>query len=160
MAENPECILYASPEKSLFKRTGARWQQQLIITIWEERYRLWTVCNGEVHGMRSATREQAQRREVDRQLSDIYASRNFMEPEVQGLLEVEQEIHMQRPTHVTQNWLAMAGPVIRRSVRWVKKASLQGVRAVRSYFTRTGDGKGFSWVANPFSWCRGDSTGC
>jgi hypothetical protein len=33
--------------KLSFKRTRARWQQQLIITIWEEWYRLWTVRNGE-----------------------------------------------------------------------------------------------------------------
>ena len=127
--------------KSPFKCAGARWQQQLIITIWEEWYRLWAVRNGEVHGTTSATREHTQRREVDRQLTDIHASRNFNEPEVLGLLEVEQEVHMQRPTHVTQNWLAKAGPVIWRSVRRVKKASLQqGVRALRSYFPRTGGG--------------------
>ena len=64
----------------------------------------------------------------------------FMEPEVANLLPEDEETHMQRPTHVTQNWLAMAGPVIRRSVRRIKKRSVQGVRALRSYFPRTGDG--------------------
>jgi hypothetical protein len=126
--------------KTAFKRTGERWQQQLIMVIWEDWFRLWTLRNGEVHGTTSATRAQAHRREVGRQLADIYASRTLMEPEVQQLLEEDQEKHMQRETHVTQNWLAMAGPVIRRSVRRIRKRSLEGVRAIRSYFPRTGDG--------------------
>ena len=126
--------------KTGFKRTGERWQQHFIVVIWEAWFRLWKMRNGEVHGTISATRAQAQRREVGRQLTDIYASRTFMEPEVQQLLEVDQETHMQRPIHVTQNWLAMAGPVIRRSVRRIRKRSLQGVRALRSYFPRAGDG--------------------
>ena len=126
--------------KTPFKRTGERWQQQFILVIWGAWFRLWSIRNGEVHGTTSATRAQAQRREVGRQLTEIYASRNFMEPAVQLLLENDQETHMQRPTHVTKNWLAMAGPVIRRNVCRIKKQSLQRVRALRSYFPRRGDG--------------------
>ena len=126
--------------KSKYKRTGNRWQQQLITTVWENWFELWAIRNGEVHGTTETSRAQAQRREVDRQLVEIYASRVFMEEETQVLLEPDQAAHAQRPTHVNKNWLAMAGPVIRSSVRRMKRVSLQGVRSLRSYFPRTGDG--------------------
>ena len=126
--------------KTSFKRTGARWQQQFITVIWDAWFNLWSTRNGEVHGTTAATRAQAQRREVARQITEIYASRDLMEPEAAALLETNEDTHVQRPTHVTQNWLALAGPVIRKSVRRIKKVSLQGVRSLRSYFPRTGDG--------------------
>ena len=59
-----------------------------------------------------------------------------MESEAEALLESDPEIHMQRPTHVNKNWMAMAGPVIRRSVRRIKKVSLQGVQSLKTYFPR------------------------
>ena len=52
--------------KTSFKRTGERWQQQFILVIWGAWFRLWTIRNGELHGTTSATRAQAQRREVGR----------------------------------------------------------------------------------------------
>jgi hypothetical protein len=127
--------------KSAYKRAGAWWQQQLITTIWELGFQLRAVRNGQVHHTaRLETRPQAQRREVERQLTEIYNSRGFMDRKAQVLLETNQEIHVQRPMHVNKSWLAMAGPVIRRSVRRMKKASLRGVRSLRSYFPRRGGG--------------------
>ena len=126
--------------KSAFKRTGVLWQKQFITTIWELWFQLWNLRNGEVHGTTVETRAQAQRFEVARQLTEIYNSRGFMEPTVEALLETNQETHAQKPVHVTKNWLAMAGPVIRTSVRRIRKASVRGVRSMRSYFPRTGDG--------------------
>ena len=59
--------------KSLFKRTGERWQQQFISVIWCSWFQLWSLRNGEVHGTNAATRAEAQRREVGRQIDEIYA---------------------------------------------------------------------------------------
>ena len=98
------------------------------------------IRNGKVHGTMTASRAQAQRQEAARQVTEIYASREFMEPEAQALLGTDQDTQMQQPTYTIKNWLAMAGPVIRDSVRRIKKVSLQGVRSLRSYFPRTGDG--------------------
>ena len=127
-------------QKSAFKRTGERWQQ-LIMVIWSSWFQLWTSTrNGEVHRTTTETRAMAQRKEVCRQLTEIYASRAFMEPKAEELLESDPETHMQRPTHVNKNWMAMAGPAIRRSVRRIKKVLLQGVRSLQTYFPRTGEG--------------------
>lgn len=126
--------------KAAYKRTGARWQQKLITVIWELWYALWEIRNGEVHGTTEATRAQAQRQEVNRQLTAIFADRAFMEPEVQNLLEADPETQIQRPQLLTKNWLAMVGPVIRSSVRRRKKVSLAGVRSLRTYFQRIDDG--------------------
>ena len=96
--------------------------------------------NGEVHGTMLATRAQAQRQEIARQLTESYASRKFMEPEGLALLGTDQEAHLQQPTQSTKNWLAVAGPVICNIVRRIKKVFLQGARSLRSYFPRTGYG--------------------
>ena len=104
-------------------------------------FELWAIRNGEVHGTTTATRVQAQRPEANRQLTDLFASRDFMEPPVWELLAEDPEAQMQRPKRTAQNWLAMAGPVvIRQSIRRVKKVSLQGVRSLRAYIPRTGNG--------------------
>ena len=126
--------------KLAFKRTGKRWQQQFISVIWSSWFQLWSSSIGEVHGTNAETRAVAQEREVGRQLTEIYAPRAFMEPEAEALLDSDPETHMQRPTQVTKNWLATTGPVIRRSVKRIKKVSLQGVQSLRTYFPRTEDG--------------------
>ena len=66
----------------------------------------------EIHGTTRSTRAEAERREVVRQLTELYAERNFMEPHVQEMLDEDQEAQLQRPIGVTKNWLAcLAGPV-------------------------------------------------
>jgi hypothetical protein len=77
--------------KSAYTRTGDCWQRQFIKVIWESWYQLWSLRNGEVHGTTAETRVRAQRREVERQLLDIYVSRGFMEPEARVLSEADQE---------------------------------------------------------------------
>ena len=63
-----------------------------------------------------------------------------MEPQARALVDADQEAQTQQPIRTTQNWLAMAGPVIRQSVKRVKKVSLHGVRSLLTYFPRTGEG--------------------
>ena len=58
-------------QKSAFKRTGERWQQQFISVIWGSWFQLWSMRNGEVHGTNTETRALAQRKEVGRQLTEI-----------------------------------------------------------------------------------------
>jgi hypothetical protein len=101
---------------------------------------MWSLRNEELDGKTTATRAQAERREVDLQLTELYATRHFMEPQVEALLVEDQEKHMDQTVRAKTNWLAMAGPVIRRNVRKIRKASLQGVRSLRSYFPSAGDG--------------------
>ena len=126
--------------KTTYKRTGEIWQKAFVLVIWDLWFELWTLRNGEIHGTTSQTRLGAERREIDRQLTELYAERPFMDPQVEVMLAEDQATHMQRPLGMTKNWLAMAGPVIRRNVKRIRKASVQGVRSLRSYFPRTADG--------------------
>ena len=126
--------------KTKFKRTGERWQKQFIATIWESWFELWSIRNGEVHGTTAESRARAQRREINREVNELFAERAFMEPQVQALLDTDPESQMRRPQRLTKNWLAMAGPVIRNNARRVRRASIQGVRSLRAYFPRQGDG--------------------
>ena len=90
--------------------------------------------NVQVHGDTAATRAHAGRRDsTERQLTAIYASRNLLEPtRVQDLLAPDLESHLQRPANVTRNWLAITGPVVKDSMRRVKRLALRGVRSIRS----------------------------
>ena len=125
---------YRYRNKAKFRRTGIMWQKQLILTMWAGWYDVWKMRNEQVHGSTAETRAQADRRDTERQLTAIYASRNLLEPRVQELLAPDLESHLQRPANVTRNWLAMTGPVVRDSMRRVKRAALRGVRSIRTYF--------------------------
>jgi hypothetical protein len=123
--------------KAKFRRTGIMWQKQFILTIWELWYEIWEMRNVHVHGDTAATRAQAVRRDTERQLTAIYASRNLLEPRVQELLAPDLETHLQRPANVTRNWLAITAPVVKDSMRRVKRLALRGVRSIRSYMNHT-----------------------
>ncbi len=68
----------------------------------------------------------------------IYAQRNHMEPSVQALLDPDIQTHLEQPTWVIQNWLAIQGPVFMTSIRAVKAKAIQNVRSIRSYFPPEG----------------------
>lgn len=76
---------YYMKHKAKSKYNGSQWQKQFITMIWEQWFQLWAIRNGEVHGTTTMLRAHAQRREMARQVTEIYASREFMEPEAQAL---------------------------------------------------------------------------
>ena len=119
------------------KRTGQRWQIQLITHIWKHWMKLWKLRNEELHGRDIATQNQALRRDVERELRAAYDNRQHYEPRVQELLSRNIQDQLQRPTWVLQNWLTVNKPVFRESMRRVKNTTLAGVRSIRSYFQPT-----------------------
>ena len=122
-------------KKTKYRRTGIMWQKQFMLLVWDLWHDVWMLRNDQVHGTTAETRAQATRRDMERQLTAIYASRNLLEPQVQDLLSSDLESHLQRPVNVTMNWLAVTGPVVRDSMRRVKRLALRGVvRSIRSYF--------------------------
>lgn len=117
------------------KRTGDQWQSQLIRTIWKEWETRWSDRNQAVHEKNAITRQQALRREVTRQLNQIYQQHHLMEPpSVQELLHNSPEEHQDQQLHTTRNWLAQHTTLFKESVRRVKKKAIQGVRSIRSFF--------------------------
>jgi hypothetical protein len=68
------------------KGISLTWQSSLIKFVWEQWYTLWKQWNQEVHGFGAKTRAEASRREVCRNLNDIYCNRNMYEEHVQQLL--------------------------------------------------------------------------
>ena len=122
------------------KRTGDRWQAQLIGTIWKAWDRRWAARNKAVHGHNATTRQQAIRREVQRQLDTIYQQKGMMEPSVQELLYDSPEDHQLRSLHTTRNWLAQHTAVFKESIKRVRTRAIQGVRSIRSYFQPSSNG--------------------
>ena len=96
--------------KTKFKRTGERWQKQFIVTIWECWFELWKIRNGEVHGTTTESRSLAQRRELNREVNELFAERGFMDPqEVQVLLGDDPDAQMRRPQRLTKKLVGYGG---------------------------------------------------
>jgi hypothetical protein len=116
------------------KMTGLRWQVKLIRRIWEKWYSLWKMRNQAIHGHDLSTRQAAERRETFRSLDEIYNARHHFEPSVQGLLLPSVADHRQVPLWVTRNWLSSHQRIFHDSAQRVRKAAIQGVRSIRTYF--------------------------
>jgi hypothetical protein len=118
--------------------SGHQWQVKMITFIWEKWYKLWKIRNQNVHRKNAITSAQADAREVQRSLDQIYSQRLHMEPSVQALLCHDIRTHMQRPTWVTRNWINFNVPVFKASIHRVRKCAIQGVRSIRTYFGAVG----------------------
>jgi Reverse transcriptase (RNA-dependent DNA polymerase) len=118
------------------KKSGLTWQTGLINLIWEKWYDLWKMRNEDVHGKDMASRAQAEKREVKRQLNEIYDMRNQMEPSARELLCADIRLHLEQPTWQIQNWLQMHGiSYFRASVKTATKRAITGVPSIRQFFT-------------------------
>ena len=116
-------------------RNGSQWQVKLMTLIWEQWRKVWKERNQEVHGQDEAERSRAERANMSRELREVYDQRQQMEPQVAALLHPNEHDHIRRPNSVNRNWLAVNLPIIRRSVRRVKKRSARGMHSLRTYFT-------------------------
>ena len=117
------------------RSTGSQWQVKLIGVLWEQWRKVWTLRNSEVHGHDTVTRARATRAATDRDLREVYDQRHHLEPQVESLLHPNEHEHRRRSRTTTQNWLAVNLPIIRRSVRRVKKRSARGMHSLLTYFT-------------------------
>lgn len=79
----------------------------------------------------------AERRDVNRRLPEIYDQWNQLETQIQHFLFPTLQDHVQRPTWVNQNRLAVNAQILRESKRQAKSRAIQGVRSICSYFIST-----------------------
>ncbi|KAI2507020.1 hypothetical protein MHU86_7405 [Fragilaria crotonensis] len=116
------------------RQTGLRWQIAIISTLWNQWFLLWATRNQSLHGADSKSRNQAERREVDRMLADIYDARNQMEPSIQQLLCRDITEHSTKSVPYNKNWLAVYGPLVRQSIHRAKAKAIQGMKSITAYF--------------------------
>lgn len=114
--------------------TGDGWLLRLTKMIGDNWLELWRQRNNDVHGHDRRTQEAAERREVSRQLEEIYRQRMQYEPRVQSLLLPDVQEHLLRPTWVTRNWLATNAGIFRESMKRAKARALQGVQTLHAFF--------------------------
>jgi hypothetical protein len=122
------------------RRDGSQWQVKLIGVMWDQWRHVWRMRNEAVHGHDKATRASAERAATDRDLREVYDQRQHLEPQVTSLLHQDEHEHRSRSRATNKNWLAVNLPIIRRSVRRVKKRSARGMQSLRSYFTSVPSG--------------------
>ena len=76
-------------------------------------------------------------KEVKRQLIEIYAMKNQIEPSARGLLCTDIRTHLEQPTWVIQNWLTMyGGSYFTASAKRVTQLAIRGVPSIRNYFNK------------------------
>ena len=136
MGATPASVLSSASKKSGNHRsTGSQWQVKLIGVLWEQWRKVWTLRNSEVHGHDAVTRARATRAATDRDLREVYDQHHHLEPQIESLLHPNEHEHRRRSRTTTQNWLAVNLPIIRRSVRRVKKRSACRMHSLLTYFT-------------------------
>ena len=118
------------------RRTGQRWQTAIIGELWNQWFMLWEMRNSDLHGATESSRARAEREEVERSFREIYDMREQMEPSVQQLLCQDITNHFAKPLWFNKNWIAIHGPLVRKSVKTAKKKAIQGVRSIRQYFNQ------------------------
>jgi acid phosphatase class B len=96
---------------------------------------VWEIRNKDLHGTNETARARAEREEVERTLRDVYDLREQMEPSVQQLLCRDITEHFAKPLWFNKNWLAIHGPLVKKSIKRAKQKAIQGVRSIRQYFT-------------------------
>jgi hypothetical protein len=119
------------------RQTGQTWQTAIISCIWQQLFLLWTIRNQALHGADSRLQAQAARREVERQLTDLYDLRNHMEPSVQRLLHQDLTEHLSKTVAYNKKWLSIYGPLVKQSIKRAKAKAIQGVKAITHYFGTT-----------------------
>ena len=124
------------------KRTGERWQVQLIVHIWNQWEDAWSDRNQALHGTTASSRNKAIRRDVRRQLEVVYQNRHLMEPSVQDFLFPQVVDHDGQQLTTTRNWLAQYAPVFKDSIRRANTRAIRNVRSIRSYFPSASGGGG------------------
>ena len=128
------------PDSSSRRRTGDRWQVQLITLIWTKWDTAWSDRNQALHGYNAITRQTALRQEVRRQLTTIYDRRHLLEPRVETLLQETQDQHEAHTVSSIQNWLRTNMSIFRDSWKRAAQQATQGVRPLRWYFPPSGGG--------------------
>ena len=106
----------------------------MIILMWEQWRHVWGLRNLEVHGQDAETRARAERASLSQALREVYDQRHNLEPQVASFLHQNEHDHLSRRRSITRNWLVVNLPIVRRSVRRVRKRSARGMQSIRSYY--------------------------
>jgi hypothetical protein len=120
---------------TIHMRSGTQWTGEIIATLWDQWYKVWTMRNSAIHGHDQESRAKHQKEVDTRRLQSIYQSRHLMEPSVQDLLFPTLEEHQQArgPTAI-HNWLSIHETTFIQSVKNGSRRAIQGVRSIKTYF--------------------------
>jgi hypothetical protein len=118
-------------------RSGTQWTEDIIVTVWDEWYKVWTMRNSIIHGHDQKSRAKHQRDVDTRRLQSIYQSWHLMEPSVQEILFPTIEEHQQLLRGVGRRFIIGSlfhETTFIQSAKNVSKRAIQGVRSIKTYF--------------------------
>jgi hypothetical protein len=123
------------PGASRHARSGTSWTSEIIVSLWDQWYKVWTLRNANIHGHDKATRAKHQIEVDQRRLQTIYQNRQHLEPSIQDLLFATAEDHQRECSPLAiRNWLSINETIILQSIKNAKTRAIQGVRSIKTYF--------------------------
>lgn len=123
----------AHTKKKTTKQTGHRWQVAMIGLLWEQWWVVWESRNKDLHGADERSRAQAETRELQRKLRELYDLKAQLSTAVQDLMYEEVTEHYDRPNWVNKNWIAIHEPVIKADLKRVATRIRAGTRSIRKF---------------------------
>jgi hypothetical protein len=122
-------------QQDIRARNGTQWTGEIIVTLWERWYIVWTMRNMAIHGHDQETKARQLRKNDLHRLQSIYDQKHMLEPSMQELLFTSIEEHQQqRGSTAIHNWLSIHETTFIQSVKQATKRAIQGVRSLKTYF--------------------------
>jgi hypothetical protein len=118
----------------------------MITTVWRQFFVVWSERNATVHGNTQATRQEALRRKMTREINQwFYHKDQLLQSDRIDILEAkfgptidtaDTQIAKDLP-HVSLNWLRMYNPILHDGIKLATATALQGVRQMSTYFPKS-----------------------
>jgi hypothetical protein len=99
-------VLNVADQKSRYKHQD-QWLGKVVGFVMRQVHQLWMLRNNERHGVTPAEKETRLRITVERELDQVYVSRELCEPCHQAIFYNDINRHKQQPLLALRNWLAM-----------------------------------------------------
>jgi len=111
------------------------WGTIMVKLVWQKWLQLWKTRNEVIHGKDRISAERIRMERLHKELRELYARRQLLEPSVASLLLPTLEEHCQQPPAAIHNWFAVHRTLFDKSIRAVQERSVLGVRSLHTYFT-------------------------
>jgi hypothetical protein len=102
----------APPDRRTRPNNPNRWACKVLKTIWTEWYSMWENQNKDRHGFNAKTRDIAQREQLSREITQLYATKLHQPQRLQHIFHTPLSTLLTQPTYALQHWLTLWKPAL------------------------------------------------
>ena len=116
---------------------NANWTASLVRVLWTGFLNLWELRNAALHGDSLTLQQQHLLTRLQHNLKELYAQKHLMRPQDTRLFYDSVDAHLthHRRPHQLQNWIRMATPTVRTSIRRAQRNITRTTARISTYFT-------------------------